>query len=66
MYKKELCCQNFKTIKVLKFWKNNTFLHMILYKFVTVCYVYTNGCLRSNVTPDDGHGKRPKHVEFLK
>jgi hypothetical protein len=38
----------------------------------TVCY--TNGCLRSNVIPDDGYGERPKHiyvhihiyVEFLK
>jgi hypothetical protein len=40
------------------------FLHMFIYKFVTVCY--TSGCLCSNVTPDDCHGERPKHVEFLK
>jgi hypothetical protein len=26
---------------------------------------YNNDCLCSNVTPDDGHGERPKHVEFL-
>jgi hypothetical protein len=37
---------------------------MFLYTVVTVCY--TNGCLCSNVTPDDGHGGHPKHVEFLK
>jgi hypothetical protein len=37
---------------------------MFLYKFyVTVCYA--NGCLCSNVTPEDGHDERPKHVEFL-
>jgi hypothetical protein len=37
---------------------------MFLYKLhVTVCY--NNGCLCSNVTPDDGHGERPKRVEFL-
>jgi hypothetical protein len=24
-----------------------------------------SGCLCSNVTPDDGHGECPKHVEFL-
>jgi hypothetical protein len=37
---------------------------MFLYElYVTVCY--TNGCLCSNVTPDDGHDERPKHVEFL-
>jgi hypothetical protein len=34
---------------------------MFLYKlYVTVCY--TNGCLCSNVTPEDGHDERPKHV----
>jgi hypothetical protein len=38
---------------------------MFLYKFyVTVCY--TNGCLCSNVSPDDGHGESLKHVVFLK
>jgi hypothetical protein len=37
---------------------------MFLYElYVTV--FYTNGCLCSNVTPDDGHDERPKHVEFL-
>jgi hypothetical protein len=37
---------------------------MILYiLYVTDCY--TNGCLCSNVTPEDGHDERPKHVEFL-
>jgi hypothetical protein len=24
----------------------------------------TNGCLCSNVTPDEGHGERTKHVEL--
>jgi hypothetical protein len=38
---------------------------LFLYKvYIKVCY--TNGCLCSNVTPDDGHGERPKHGEFLK
>jgi hypothetical protein len=36
---------------------------MFVYKFVTI--YYTNGCQCSNVTPDDGHGERPKHGEFL-
>jgi hypothetical protein len=37
---------------------------MSLYRlYVTVCY--TNGFLCSNVTPEDGHDERPKHVEFL-
>jgi hypothetical protein len=45
--------------------KITPFLHKLLYKiYVTVCY--TNGCLCSNVTADDGQGERPKHVEFLK
>jgi hypothetical protein len=36
---------------------------MFLYQlYVPVCY--TNGCLCSNVTADDGHGERPKHAEF--
>jgi hypothetical protein len=63
----ELFCQSFKTYKTLLEIggdKITHFLHMFLYKFVTVCY--TNGCLCSNVTPDDGHGECPKHVEFLK
>jgi hypothetical protein len=34
----------------------------VILLFVTLCYTV---CLRSNVTPDDGHGERPKHVEFL-
>jgi hypothetical protein len=49
--------------KVLNSDKITPFMH-VLYK---PCFPvsYTNGCLCSNVTPEDEHDGRPKHVEFL-
>jgi hypothetical protein len=37
----------------------------IWYNKLPALICYSNGCLFSNISPDGGHGKLPKHVEFL-